>query len=134
MWFDIIYSASKIRMDGVEKAAARCMCIDSMRIPGEHKDVGERTKRSSDTQVYINIRKKDGLGLVVKGVGNIAGPIIQRTNVRLGPKTRGMKSNDVSEPASCYAEIQIYKRGHYIRRNRVCFLSKLKAKHGKFRY
>lgn len=128
VWFDIVDSVFKILMDGVEKAAAGCMCIDSMRIPSEQKDVGERTKRRNDKQVYTNIRKKD----LVRG-SNIGGPIIQSTNVRLGPKTRGMESNDVSEPASCYAEIQIYRRGHYIRRNCVCFLSKLQPKRSNFR-
>ena len=73
--------------------------------PRGTKEIGRRTKIRIDPQVYTHIRKKNGLGLVVKGTGNVARPIIQSTDVRLGPKTRGMESNNVSEPTSCYAKI-----------------------------
>jgi len=118
-------------MDGLEKGAGRCICW--YKNPGRTEDVGGRTKIRVYLQVYTNVGKKNRLSLVERGEGNIAGPIIQSpTDVRLRPNTCGVESNDISEPASCYAEIQIYKRGYYIRRNDASLLSELQPKHSKF--
>jgi len=80
--------------------------------PGRTENV-ECTKIRADYQVYVNILKKNRLSPIVRDGGNIVGPKIQSpADVRLRPNTCGMESNDVSDPASCYAEIQIYKRGN----------------------
>jgi hypothetical protein len=111
-------------MDGVEKAAGRCIRMKSQQ-KKKTKNIEARTIRRADLQIYTNVRKQNGLCLIVRNCGNVAGPIIQGTDVRLGPNTGGVESDDVGKPASCDAEIQIYRRGYYVRRNCVCFLSKL---------